>query len=57
MEAVDATRGEVLERTSLLLEGARYGDLEDVEKALEKHLGREQVVNAKDDIGRTGMLT
>ncbi len=37
--------------TDLLVEGARYGDLEDVQSAL----GQGVSVNERDEQGRTGM--
>ena len=40
------------EAEELLLDGARYGDAEDVQAALEERVD----VNAVDDCGRTGAL-
>lgn len=39
------------ELLDMLIDGARYGDLEDVENALSKGVD----VNSQDEFGRTGM--
>jgi len=40
------------ELLDMLIDGARYGDLEDVENALSQGVD----VNAQDEFGRTGMF-
>ena len=47
-----ASAGETSELVELLIEGARYNDLEDVQNALSQGVS----VDAQDEQGRTGEL-